>query len=158
MRVPLSWLKEFVPTEADVAEIAHMLEMAGLGVEGVEAVDGDVVLDLEVTPNRGDWLSVYGVARELSAMLGLPLKPLEFSVPESDPPITALTSVTVEAPDLCPRYSARLVLGVKVDESPSWLKRKLESCGIRPINTSWTSPTSSFWNWVNLCMPLTLTP
>jgi phenylalanyl-tRNA synthetase beta chain len=134
MRVPLSWLREFVPTDADVAEIAHTLEMAGLGVEGVEAVDGDVVLDLEVTPNRGDWLSVYGVARELSAMLGLPLTPLDFSVPESDPPITALTSVTVEAPDLCPRYSARLVLGVKVEESPSWLKRKLELCGIRPIN------------------------
>jgi phenylalanyl-tRNA synthetase beta chain len=98
MRVPLSWLREFVPTDADVAEIAHTLEMAGLGVEGVEAVDGDVVLDLEVTPNRGDWLSVYGVARELSAMLGLPLKSLEFSVPESDPPITEQTSVTICAP------------------------------------------------------------
>ncbi|MCS7192391.1 MAG: phenylalanine--tRNA ligase subunit beta, partial [Armatimonadetes bacterium] len=76
MRVPLSWLQEFVNVESDVDEIAHTLEMAGLGVESVENFDGDWVFELEITPNRGDWLSVYGVARELAAMLNLPLKPL----------------------------------------------------------------------------------
>lgn len=134
MRVPLSWLQDFVPVERDVDKIAHTLEMAGLGVEGVEEFDGDVVFDLEVTPNRGDWLSVYGVARELAAMLDLPLKPFEVSVPETETDINELAKVQVDAPDLCPRYSARLVLGVTVGESPDWLKRRLEACGIRPIN------------------------
>lgn len=134
MRVPLSWLQEFVPIESDVDKIAHTLEMAGLGVEGVEEFDGDVVFDLEITPNRGDWLSVYGVARELAAMLNLPLKPFEVSVTETERDINEFAKVQIDAPDLCPRYSARLVLGVTVDESPNWLKRRLEACGIRPIN------------------------
>ncbi len=134
MRVPLSWLREFVPVESDVDKIAHTLEMAGLGVEGIEEFDGDVVFDLEITPNRGDWLSVYGVARELAAMLDLPLKPFTVSVPETADDINQFAKVRIDAPDLCPRYSARLVLEVTVDESPDWLKQRLEACGIRPIN------------------------
>ncbi|MFN3421733.1 MAG: phenylalanine--tRNA ligase subunit beta, partial [Armatimonadota bacterium] len=134
MRVPLSWLREFVPVESDVDKIAHTLEMAGLGVEGIDEFEGDVVFDLEITPNRGDWLSVYGVARELAAMLDLPLKPFTVSVPETADDINQFAKVRIDAPDLCPRYSARLVLGVTVDESPDWLKRRLEACGIRPIN------------------------
>ncbi|MER3502068.1 MAG: phenylalanine--tRNA ligase subunit beta [Candidatus Fervidibacterota bacterium] len=134
MRVSLSWLKEFMPVELSADEIAHTLEMAGLGIEAVEEWDGDVIFDLEITPNRGDWLSVYGVARELSAMLNLPLKPLSITVSETETPITDLTKVRMDAPDLCPRYSARLVLDVTVGESPDWLKRRLKACGIRPIN------------------------
>jgi len=127
MRVSLSWLKEFLPVELSADEIAHTLEMAGLGIEAVEEWDGDVIFDLEITPNRGDWLSVYGVARELSAMLNLPLKPLSITVSETETPITDLTKVRMDAPDLCPRYSARLVLDVTVGESPDWLKRRLGS-------------------------------
>lgn len=134
MKVPLSWIQEFVPVGNDVDKLAHTLEMAGLGVEGIEEFNGDVVFDLEITPNRGDWLSVYGVARELAAMLNLPLKPITVHVPETEKDINELAKVQIDAPDLCPRYSARLVLDVKVDESPDWLKRRLESCGIRPIN------------------------
>lgn len=134
MRVPLSWLKEFVETDLTADEITNVLEMAGLGVEGVEEFDGDVVFDLKITPNRGDWLSVYGVARELSAMLNLPLKPMDICVPETGDDITQHASVTIDAPDLCPRYSARLVMGTTVDESPDWLKRRLEACGVHPIN------------------------
>lgn len=134
MRVSVTWLQEFIDAPLSVDAVVYALEMAGLGIEGVEHEGDDVVLDLEVTPNRSDWLSVYGVARELAAMLQVPLKPLEVRVHEAGEPISAYTSVTVEAPDLCPRYSARLVLGVKVDESPAWLKRKLEASGIRPIN------------------------
>ncbi|MGQ9463151.1 MAG: phenylalanine--tRNA ligase subunit beta [Candidatus Fervidibacter sp.] len=134
MKVPLSWIQEFVSVGNDIDKLAHTLEMAGLGVEGIEEFDGDVVFDLEITPNRGDWLSVYGVARELAAMLNLPLKPITVHVPETEKDINELAKVQIDAPDLCPRYSARLVLDVKVDESPDWLKRRLEACGIRPIN------------------------
>ncbi len=108
--------------------------MAGLGVEGMEGFGDDVVFDLEVTPNRGDWLSVYGIARELAAMLNAPLKPLDIALTETGEDITQHASVKIEAPDLCPRYSARLVLDLTVGESPDWLQRRLEACGVRPIN------------------------
>lgn len=134
VRVPLSWLQEFVSIDLPITQLTEVFEMAGLGVEGVEEMEGDVVFDLEVTPNRGDWLSVYGVARELAAVLNLPLKPLDIHVPEGGDEITRHATVQVEAPDLCPRYSARLVTGVTVTDSPGWMKRRLIACGLHPIN------------------------
>src|SRR5580698_6150947 len=73
---------------------------------------GDTVFDIEVTPNRPDWLSVIGIAREVSALTGNPLKLPDVSITESGEPVEKLTSVTVEAPDLCPRYTVRVIQGV----------------------------------------------
>src|SRR5882724_5707702 len=95
---------------------------------------GDTVFDIEVTPNRPDWLSVIGIAREVSALTGNPLKLPEAIVSESGEPVEKLTSVTVEAPDLCPRYTARVIQGVKIGPSPAWLKQILEKVGLRPVN------------------------
>src|SRR6266446_1946900 len=95
---------------------------------------GDTVFDIEVTPNRPDWLSVIGIAREVSALAGNPLKLPEVVVPESGEAVEELTSVTVEAPDLCPRYSARVIQGVKIGPSPAWLKQILEKVGLRSVN------------------------
>src|SRR5882724_1106510 len=95
---------------------------------------GDTVFDIEVTPNRPDWLSVIGIAREVSALTGNPLKLPEVVVPESGEPVEKLTSVTVEAPDICPRYSARMIQGVKIGPSPAWLKQILEKVGLRSVN------------------------
>ena len=95
---------------------------------------GDTVLDLYVTPNRPDCLSVRGMAREVAALSDQPLRLPEPSVEDSGPDIGELTSVTVEAPDLCPRYAARLVRGVRVGPSPDWLRRRLEAAGVRSIN------------------------
>ncbi len=91
---------------------------------------GDTVFDIEVTPNRPDWLSVIGIAREVSALTGNPLKLPEFSVAGD----ASEAAVTVEAPDLCPRYSARLIRGVKIGPSPAWLKQTLEKVGLRSVN------------------------
>jgi phenylalanyl-tRNA synthetase beta chain len=91
---------------------------------------GDTVFDIEVTPNRPDWLSVIGIAREVSALTGHPLRLPAVSVNADDSQAT----VTVEAPDLCPRYTARLVRGVKIGPSPAWMKRMLENVGLRSIN------------------------
>jgi phenylalanyl-tRNA synthetase beta chain len=107
---------------------------------------GDTVFDIEVTPNRPDWLSVIGIAREVSALTGNPVKLPEFgfipfvgarhAVPlqESDASVAKLTSVKLEAPDLCPRYTARVIRGVKIGPSPAWLKQILEKLGMRAIN------------------------
>ncbi len=94
----------------------------------------DTILEIEVTPNRGDWASMIGVARELAAWFGR-----EFRVPRAVPgegsqPVQALTSVTIEDPEGCPRYIARVIEGVKVGPSPDWMARRLTAAGMRPIN------------------------
>lgn len=106
-----------------------------VGITLSEALGGaDTVFDIEVTPNRPDWLSIIGIGREISALTGNPLKLPEVVVLESGEPVEKLTSVTVEAPDLCPRYSARVIQGVKIGPSPAWLKRILEKVGLRSVN------------------------
>ena len=108
---------------------------APLGKRFIEYLGpGDTVFDIEVTPNRPDWLSVIGIAREVSALTGNPLKLPEVIVTESGEPVEKLTSVTVEAPDLCPRYAARVIQGVKIGPSPAWLKQILEKVGLRSVN------------------------
>ena len=94
----------------------------------------DVVFELEITPNRPDCLSLIGVAREIRAETGNPLKLPTVDLKESDIDVRDLTSVTIDAPDLCPRYAARIIQNVKVAESPAWLQQRLESVGIGVIN------------------------
>ena len=92
------------------------------------------VLELEITPNRPDCLGVYGVARELHAASGSPLSPEPWA---SDPGTTGVVdgaSVTVTCPDLCPRFTARVLHDVRIAPSPSWLKARLMAAGQRPIN------------------------
>ncbi|MDA7916485.1 phenylalanine--tRNA ligase subunit beta, partial [Verrucomicrobia bacterium] len=97
----------------------------------------DVIYDMEVTPNRPDWNSVIGIAREISVMAGNPLKhPDVSSLVESSEDTSAEDSVNVclDAPELCHRYTARVIRGTKVGPSPDWLKDRLEAVGIRSIS------------------------
>jgi len=94
----------------------------------------DVVLDVGVTPNRSDCLSILGIAREVAALTGKPLRYPAVRVPESDEGIAGATSVTILDPDLCPRYTARLVRNVSIRPSPLWLRQRLEAVGLRAIN------------------------
>ena len=95
---------------------------------------GDVVFDLEITPNRPDWNSVIGIAREIAAVTGNKLKLPVFSVQCSEVRTEDLVSVRIEDAELCPRYTARIVRGVKIGPSPDWLRQTLEKVGIRSIN------------------------
>lgn len=94
----------------------------------------DVILEVAVTPNRPDALSILGLAREVSAIFGLPLRFPPTDVTESGPPIVSLARVDVKDRVLCPRYAARVIRGVSVRPSPTWLVRRLEAAGLRPIN------------------------
>ncbi|MCK8602544.1 phenylalanine--tRNA ligase subunit beta [Desulfoferrobacter suflitae] len=96
--------------------------------------DGDVIIDIGITPNRGDCLSIIGIAREISAICGSPLRYPDIALSEGDADIGSLSSVTVDDPVGCPRYAARIVQGVKISGSPAWLRQKLEAVGIRSIN------------------------
>ena len=95
---------------------------------------GDVVYDLEVTPNRPDLNSLIGIAREISAVTRNPLKIPEAQVPASGFPASDFVAVRIEDADLCPRYVARVVRGLKIGPSPDWLRSTLEKVGIRSIN------------------------
>jgi phenylalanyl-tRNA synthetase beta chain len=95
---------------------------------------GDVILDLEVTPNRPDCLSVIGVAREIAALTGGEVHLPDTNYDETGAPIEGQIAVEIIAPDLCPRYSASLITGIKIAPSPQWLQQRLLAGGMRPIN------------------------
>src|SRR6266487_1115334 len=95
---------------------------------------GDVVYDLEITPNRPDLNSVIGIAREISASTGNPLKIPEVTGPTADIKIEELVAVRIKVAELCPRYVARVVRGVRIGPSPDWLRSALEKVGVRSIN------------------------
>ncbi len=94
----------------------------------------DMVLDIDLTPNRPDCLSIIGIAREVAAIQGNAIKLPASELPKGTEDINRFTSVTIEDPDHCPRYAARLITGIEVKPSPFWLQDRLLSVGLRPIN------------------------
>ena len=134
MKVSVNWLKEFVEIPVEPSRLASDLTMAGLNVESVEAAGEDWVLDVEVTTNRPDCLSHYGVAREVATLYRKPLKRLEFFVKESGARTQDEVSIQIADPDLCARYCGRVIQNVQVKPSPDWLRKRLEAVGQRPIN------------------------
>jgi phenylalanyl-tRNA synthetase beta chain len=134
MLVPLDWIQEYVAAGADVQEIADRLTMGGLEVEGIAESEAGSVLDVYITPNRGDCLSMLGVAREIAALYDLPLNAPNPPASQPGGEAAAQTSVTIESPDLCPRYAARLLSGITIEPSPDWMQRRLLAAGQRPIN------------------------
>jgi phenylalanyl-tRNA synthetase beta chain len=141
MRLVLSWLKEFVDVDAPAERIADTLGLRGFEVASLERLaDGDAVIDFEVTANRPDCLSVLGLAREVATAFDRPivlpstasgarvaLAPLEVG---SSPDLR----VTIEEPELCPRYAAA-VASVTIGASPGWMAARLHAAGVRPIST-----------------------
>ncbi|MBE0447813.1 MAG: phenylalanine--tRNA ligase subunit beta [Actinobacteria bacterium] len=94
----------------------------------------DTILDLEITPNRPDSLAMIGIAREVGAITGNKLHKPIVSLRESTEKAADVTGVEILDPDLCPRYTARLIRGVKVGPSPTWMRQRLQKAGMRPIN------------------------
>lgn len=134
MIVSWNWLKEYVKLDMSVEELTDRLTLTGLNLEGIEQLDGDLAIDLEVTSNRPDCLGHIGVAREIAVLWDRELKRPPIELPEQAPKVENLTSVTVECPELCPRYTARVIRGVKIGPSPDWLAERLRSLGIAVIN------------------------
>ena len=119
----------------DATGIMILSPDAPLGKELTEALGlRDTVLDLSITPNRPDWLSVIGVAREIGALTHQKTKYPLVSLSDEGEEIHGKTSVTLLDPDLCPRYAARMIEGVKICPSPQWLRDRLEKVGVRSIN------------------------
>ena len=133
MKIPVSWVKDFVDLTVDAAQLADDLTSVGLACDGIEMFGDEAVLDLDITTNRVDAMNMYGVAREAATFYGLPLKPLDLSFAEAGTPSTDVLRVAIEAEELCPRFAAR-VFDVRIGPSPAWLKDRLELAGQRSIN------------------------
>jgi len=135
MKVSYNWLREFVDPTASPEEIASRLALSGTNIAGIEKTAKDAVIDAEITSNRPDCLGMLGIAREVAAIYRLPLKTVS---PKPDASTSAKTSeavtVKIEAPDLCGRFTARVIRGVRVQPSPQWLKDRLEAAGTASIS------------------------
>ena len=134
MRFDAGWLGEHLETAGDLDVLAERLTACGFLVEIREAVADTEVWDVEVTTNRPDVMNHRGLAREAAVASGVGLKPIECGLEEADERASDLAAVDIIEPELCTRYVARIVRGVRIEESPLWLQRRLERCGIRPIN------------------------
>lgn len=96
--------------------------------------NADTIIELEVTPNRPDCLSMVGVAREVAAVTGRTSKTVASTVPEAGEPVASAVSVEIEDAGLCPRYAARLIQGVRIGPSPDWLAERVAAAGARPVS------------------------
>jgi phenylalanyl-tRNA synthetase beta chain len=134
MKVSFNWLKEVVEISQSPQEIADCLTMGGIEVESLVPLDGeDWVLEVAVAANRGDCLSVIGLAREVAAITGAKahIPNTKMAAKMSRP---RGIDVKIEDPEGCPRYCARFIAGLQVSASPSWARLRLEACGVRSIN------------------------
>jgi phenylalanyl-tRNA synthetase beta chain len=134
MKINYEWLKEIVDVELSPRMLASQLTMVGLAVDSVEAHGTEAVLDFDLTSNRPDCLSHLGIAREVAVITGKQLKTKETRFREASTRTESVTSVQIDDLTLCPRYTARVVRGVRIGPSPEWLVARLESVGQRSIN------------------------
>ena len=128
MKFTFNWLKEFVTLKVAPEKLAELLTMAGIEVESLTSLrepgtsQEDWLFEIAVTPNRGDCLGIAGVAREVSALTGGPLKTAKVSAHAKDPGMAKRVSVEIKDRHLCPRYSARIVDKTRVEPSPAWMR------------------------------------
>jgi len=135
MKIVYNWLKDFVEVAATPDELASRLALSGTNIGGIETGAHGAVIDAEVSSNRPDCLGHYGIAREVSAVYKLPLKSVS---PKPQENKTAKASdaarVEIQYPELCGRFTVRVIRGVKIQPSPPWLKERLEASGVASIN------------------------
>lgn len=139
--VPVSWLRDYLKTDVAAKTLANYLSLAGPSVERIDKHKGDLLLEVEVTSNRPDAFSLYGLAREASAILNFEDQKSALVPPQGlntklDPDTKDILTLDVLIKDksLCPRFTAIIVDNVKIGPSPALIKNRLEACGIRAIN------------------------
>lgn len=134
MKVPISWLREYLDFACPLQELADDLTMAGLEVEEIAQSGDETIFDVKVTPNRGDWLSMIGVAREAAPLVGKRAKMPAVDDNGAGADSSESIKIDIEDPDLCGRYVGVMIRNVKIKPSPEWMQERLINAGMRPIN------------------------
>jgi phenylalanyl-tRNA synthetase beta chain len=134
MKVVYNWLKDFVDVTAAPQELASRLALSGTNIGGVENDAHGAVIEAEVSSNRPDCLGHYGIAREVAAIYKLPLKHVSPKPAESTAKASDAVRVEIQSPELCGRFTARVIRNVKIQPSPKWLRDRLEASGVASIS------------------------
>ena len=139
MKILLEWLRDYVDFDVPTDQLVRDFHLAGVAVESVDSTEDatngiGTVLELEITTNRPDLLGYIGVAREVAALYGGKVKVPSPKLKESKDKAESAVAIDITVPELCHRFTARVVRGVKVQPSPDWLKKRLEACGVQSIS------------------------
>jgi len=134
MKISYGWLKDYIEIDKTPEQLANDLSLFGHEAESIEKIDSDTVLDFEITPNRGDCLSILGMAREIAALYNLKLKTQNLKLQLKTENLDKKIKTEISDPEICPRYTARIIDNIKIGESPKWMQGKLATYGFRPIN------------------------
>ncbi len=134
MKVVYNWLKDFVDVAASPQELASRLALSGTNIGGLENGAHGAVIEAEVSSNRPDCLGHYGIAREVAAIYKLSLKHVSPKPAESAAKASDAVKVEIQTPELCGRFTARVIRNVKIQPSPKWLKDRLEASGVASIS------------------------
>jgi phenylalanyl-tRNA synthetase beta chain len=151
MKFSLEWLSDFtdVGTAGGVDGVRRLLDQAGIPIESVESAAEDAVLDAEITPNRPDAMGHRGLAREIAAMAGQPMRdlPERYAEPASQGDSTEeLTSIVIQVPKLCRRFGARVVRGIGGGQAPELVRRRLAAIGAKSISAAVDSTNYVLWD------------
>jgi len=135
MKLSFNWLKEYVDISASPEELSEKLSLSGTAVDSFTKLGADIVFELAVTPNRGDCLSVVGIAREVALLFQKPIKKLVGKVTyKIQNERNEHIHIAVQDLTVCPKFCALCLKGVTVQPSPLWLRERLQTIGVRPIN------------------------
>jgi phenylalanyl-tRNA synthetase beta chain len=143
MKISPHWLRDFVDVPVDYLRLADELTLAGVAVEGISGQGDDTVYEMEITTNRPDAMNHYGVAREVSALYDLPLKPIEPKLPPSQG--KSDVTIDIQEPELCPRFTAREIRGVAIKPSPAIVANRLLLIDQRPISNAVDATNYVLW-------------
>jgi phenylalanyl-tRNA synthetase beta chain len=134
MYASFNWLREICPIDASPADAAAALTRRGLTVDAISEIGTDTQLEIDIPANRPDCLGHRGLARELSAAFGVPLESAAPAPEPGGPDVASSIQVDIDATDLCGRFTARIVRGVRIEPSPAHVAQRLDVCGMRSIN------------------------
>jgi len=134
MIISSSWLADYVQVPASRDELVERLAMSGLNHEATTTVGDDAAIELEVTSNRPDCLGHIGVAREAAVLFERPLAVPDPRPLEGPEDAARRVAVLIESPEICPYYSARVIRGVRIGPSPTWLVDRLRTVGVASVN------------------------
>jgi phenylalanyl-tRNA synthetase beta chain len=143
MKISPHWLRDFVDLPVDYLRLADELTLAGVAVEGISGEGDNTVYEMEITTNRPDAMNHYGVAREVSALYDLPLKPIEPKLPASQG--KSEVTIDIQEPELCPRFTAREIRGATIKPSPAVVANRLLLIDQRPISNAVDATNYVLW-------------
>src|SRR5437667_4848381 len=143
MKISTQWLRDFVDLQVNYHQLADDLTLAGIAVESISGEGDGTVFDMDITTNRPDAMNHFGVARECSAIYNLPLKPIAPKLPAAKG--NAEFHIQIDEPELCPRFTGRVLRDVTIKPSPSQVSKRLALLDQRPINNAVDATNYTLW-------------